>query len=336
MEWTIEKLAKHYKLAYIGDPELVLHHVCGLSPVIHNSVLYITQAGDLSSLEGRRDILILARPEHGDERYNMLLTEDPLALHVKIAELLNPPLKTSQRVHSTAIIGEGVEIAENVTIDANVVIYDGVTIGSGTVIRAGVVIMDDCDIGENCLIYPNVTLREHTTIGHRVILHAGCVIGSDGFGFFERDGKHQKIPQVGYVQIEDDVEIGANCTIDRSRFYCTLIRRGTKLDNLVHVAHNCEVGEDSLLTAQVGLAGSVITGRHTVMGGQSGIVDQVRVGDNVTVYAKGLVTKNIKDNEIVGGIPARGAFKWKRSQALIQMLESMLKRLKKLEERQGE
>ncbi len=165
--------------------------------------------------------------------------------------------------------------------------------------------MDDVTIGDDCVLYPNVTLYPHTLLGTRIIIHAGTVVGSDGYGYIpDRQGHHLKRPHVGRVVVEDDVEIGANCCIDRATFGETRIRRGTKIDNLVQIAHNVEIGEDNLLVSQVGIAGSTVLGRHVVMGGNSGIADHVTVGDNVIIGAKAGVHNDVHENSVFAGFPA--------------------------------
>ena len=209
--------------------------------------------------------------------------------------------------------------------------YDNVAIGDHSVIRAGVVVMNDSTIGKHCIIHPNVSVSDHCTIGNNVILHSNVVIGSDGFGYYQRNCVNVKIPQVGGVIIEDDVEIGAGSAIDRARFYNTIIRKGSKFDNLVHIAHNVEVGEHSFIAGQSGIAGSTRTGHHLIMGGQSGIRDNLEIGDHVTLLARTAVLADTKSNSTMAGMPARPFKKWKKNQALLNSIDRITNRLKKLE-----
>jgi UDP-3-O-[3-hydroxymyristoyl] glucosamine N-acyltransferase len=192
--------------------------------------------------------------------------------------------------------------------------------------------MPDTNIGKDCILYPNVVIREKCNIGDRVIIHPGAVIGADGFGFFQRDGINLKIPQVGEVIIEDDVEIGACSTIDRGRLEKTIVRQGSKIDNQVQIAHNVEVGAHSLISGQSAIGGSTKIGHHLVLGGQSGIRDNIKVGNNVTVAARGAVSTTTKNNAVLGGSPAIDFEKWRRNVALLNSLESLHERVKQLEE----
>ena len=201
-------------------------------------------------------------------------------------------------------------------------------IGARAQIHAGVVVGDHCTIGADAILYPNVTLYPRTVLGERVIVHSGAVLGSDGFGF-ARDGEaHRKIPQVGWVEVEDDVEIGANTTIDRGTFGATRIGRGTKIDNLVQVAHNVQVGEHCLLVAQSGLAGSTRLGRAVTIAGQSGAAGHLSLGDGVKVGAKSAVLEDLPPGAFVIGHPAVDHRQWKRMQAALRRLPELLRRLR--------
>ena len=178
-----------------------------------------------------------------------------------------------------------------------------------------------------------MVVQEKTEIGDRVILQSGAVIGADGHGYFQRKGINQKIPQVGNVHLEDDVEIGACTTIDRARFRTTTIKQGCKIDNQVQIAHNVQLGEQSLISAQAALGGSVKTGNHLIMGGQSGIRDNVNVGNNVTAIARAVITANTLDKEVIGGMPGRPVSQWRKLQSLINRLGDLFERVRKLESR---
>ena len=181
-------------------------------------------------------------------------------------------------ISNLAHIGKNVTLGDDVSIWPFVTLDDGVSIGRDTRLYSGVFVGRGSIIGEECVMYPNVTVREGVTIGNRVIIHPGAVIGSDGFGYIQHGGRHHKIPQIGTVVIEDDVELGANVTVDRATFGKTIIRRGTKVDNLVQIAHNVEIGEHNIIVAQVGVAGSSTTGHHVMIGGQAGVADHVDDG----------------------------------------------------------
>ena len=206
-------------------------------------------------------------------------------------------------------------------------------IGDRTTILPLVAICEGARIGADCLLFPHVTIREHCEVGDRVIIHSGAVIGSDGFGYAKDGATHHKIPQIGIVRIEDDVEIGANSTVDRATTGITLIKRGSKLDNLVQVAHNVVIGEDSILAAQVGVSGSTELGRNVVLAGQAGLVGHIKIGDGAKVGAQGGVTKSIPPDTSVSGYPAREHGHSKKIYAATARLPEMMKEFRRLQER---
>lgn len=229
-----------------------------------------------------------------DTRLAQIRVANPArAFEQVVLKLAPPPVQFEPGTHKTAVLDPGVRLGDGVTVQAHVVIEAGVTIGDGAVIGAGSFVGRDCAIGAQTLIYPNVTIRERSIIGARVIVHSGAVIGADGFGFEMVEGRYTKIPQVGHVQIDDDVEIGANTTIDRARFGRTWIQRGVKIDNLVQVAHNVVIGEHTAIAAQAGMAGSVRVGKYVVIAGQAGLVGHVEVADRAIIGAQTGVTKSI-------------------------------------------
>ncbi len=239
-----------------------------------------------------------------------LVDEEPyLKLAMASAFFAPPPMKTEG---AEPVIGQGSEVAPGVNFGKDV------KVGKGVTIMPGCYIGDDTVIGDDTLIYPNVTLYSRTVIGKRCIIHAGTVIGSDGYGFAHtKDGKHVKLHQLGNVVIENDVEIGANCAIDRGTLDSTIIKEGVKLDNLVHVAHNCEIGEHSLITGQVGLSGSTKLGRNVVMGGQSGTAGHLEIGPFCTIAARGGVTKSIEGGKVYAGFPLMEHKRWLRLNAML-------------------
>jgi len=229
-------------------------------------------------------------------------------------------------------------LADDVSIYPFAYVGEGVRIGSRVVIHPGVCVGREVIIGDDTVLYPNVVVYPLCVIGARVIIHAGAVIGSDGFGFVKEEGRNVKIHQVGAVEIEDDVEVGANSCIDRATFGTTRIKRGVKIDNLVQIAHNVVIGEDSIVVAQVGISGSTTLGRNVTLGGQVGLADHLEVGDNVMVAAQSGVMKDVQSNQIVGGTPAlphRQALRvtsvWTRLPELKRELEELKGRLEKVE-----
>ncbi len=347
MKYTLKKLCNELKVKFSGNENLELTHVCGLDNLVPGGVGFLNDPSGLDSIpvpEGvhkKKDIDIGNIATHEvamvvskgvkSPSHNLIYSDDPLHLHVKIASLLHPLPKADKSIHDGAVIGNNVDIGDNVTIDANVVIYDDVKIGNNTILRSGVVIMEKSVIGNDCILYPNVVVCNECIIGANVIIYPNAVIGSDGHGYYQREGINYKIPQVGRVIIEDDVEIGACTTIDRGRLEDTIIGKGTKIDNHVQIAHNVEVGEQSLLSAHCAIGGSAKTGHHLIMGGQGGIRDNIKIGNGVIVGPWSAVSSNTKDGTVLLGIPAIQADNWKRNMGYISNIDRLFNRVKKLE-----
>ncbi len=255
-----------------------------------------------------------------DEKHAGLLPKSTIALITDEAYL---KLALASKFFAHAIVTKGghPNLGENCDIDKRVRFGSNVTVGDNVTIMAGCYVGDNVVIGSNTLLYPNVTLYHDTHIGKHCIIHAGTVIGCDGYGFAHtKQGEHIKIYQNGNVVVEDNVEIGANCSIDRAVFGTTFVRKGTKLDNLIQIAHNCDVGEYSLMAAQVGLAGSSTLGRNVVMGGQSATAGHLEIGAFTTIAGKGGVTKSLEGGKTYAGFPAIEIKLWRKMQAVLMRL----------------
>ena len=233
--------------------------------------------------------------------------------------------------HASAVVDPGAQIDPTAHVGPRCVVGKGSRIGREAVLMAGVVVGADCVVGEATRVFPQVTLYDHTQVGARVRIHAGAVLGSDGYGYVFAAGAHHKVPQIGRLIIEDDVEIGANVTIDRGALGATVVGRGTKVDNLVHLAHNVTVGAHCLLIAQVGIAGSTTVGDYVTMAGQVGVADHLRIGSRVTIGAQAGVMNDIPDGQIWVGAPARPALQTKRQVIAAEKLPGMIRRVAALE-----
>jgi len=315
------------------------------------SSLEQAQPGDLAYVEGDRFMkaaldskaaaFVVEKPLSGISRPQLVVANPKYAFARLVQQFFTPPYK-ARGIAQQISQGSGVQIGPDVSIWPFVTLGDRVRIGARVTLYPGVFIGDDSVVGDECLLYPNVTVRERCTIGKRVIIHSGTVIGSDGFGYVQQEGRHHKIPQIGTVVIEDDVELGANVTVDRATFGQTVIKRGTKVDNLVQIAHNVTVGEHNILVAQVGIAGSTTLGSHVIVGGQAGLADHIEIGDRVMIAARSGVNRSLTGNQIVSGTPAMPHEVSIKAQAVVprlpelrQQVRELLQRVSALEARTG-
>ena len=257
---------------------------------------------------------------------------DPRAAFAKLLEMFAPKLKIQKGINPNAHIGENVKLGENVTIMPFAVIDDGAEIQSGAIIYPHVYIGQHVTIGADTVIYSSVTIREFCKVGSRCVIHSSAVIGADGFGFTTSKGVHTKIPQVGNVIIEDDVEIGAHVGIDRAAMGSTVIGHGTKIDNLVHVAHNCKIGANCLIVAQTGISGSVTVGDNVTFGGQVGTVGHITIGGNSIYAARSGISKNMPEGFFGCGFPIQSHSDWLRQQAALKKVPELLEKIRKLEQ----
>ena len=262
----------------------------------------------------------------------LLRVSNPAAAFATVVSAFAPPeLVLQPGIHPSAIVSPGAILGEGVSIGANAVIEEGVIIGTGTAVGAGSVIAQEVRIGDHCHLHANVTIRERCILGNRVILQPGAVIGSCGFGYEFHEGHHRKIPQTGIVEIGDDVEIGANTTIDRARFGRTLIGEGSKIDNLVQIAHNVQIGSHTIICSQVGIAGSTKVGSYVTLAGQVGLAGHIEIGDKDVLGAQSGLSKNVPAGSLVIGAPAKPIKEWKQSNFYISQLGKLYDRVKALE-----
>ena len=333
MERTLKEIAKIVDGEIIGDEKTVITGVCGIKEAKKGDLTFIANSRYLSLVKHTNASAIITSRDVKSAPLPIIRTDNPSIAFAKMVNLIAPnEVKRPKGIHPTAVIGEKVKIGRNVAIQAYAVIGDNVEIKDNTVLYAGVFVGHHTKIGRDCSIYPYVIIRERVIIQDRVIIHGGTIIGSDGFGFSTVKGVHHRIPQIGSVVIEDDVEIGANVTIDRARFDKTIIKKGTKIDNLVQIAHNVVIGEHSIIVAQSGISGSAIIGNNVTLAGQAGVIGHITIGDNTVVAGRAGVTKSIPANACVSGFPAKSHSVAKRINACVQTLPSLYKKVKELEE----
>lgn len=257
--------------------------------------------------------------------------EDPRAAIAKLLEIFTPKLQIPEGVSPQASIGKNVKLGRDVSILPFAVIDDNATIGDRVTIFPHAYIGQFAEVDSDSRIYPSVTIREHCRIGKRCVIHANTVIGSDGFGFTTKDGIHTKVPQVGNVVVEDDVEIGSHVGIDRAAMGSTVIGHGTKIDNLVHIGHNCKIGANCLIVAQTGISGSVTVGDNVTFGGQVGTVGHISIGSNSIFAARSGITHNMPDGYFGAGFPVQTHAEWLKNQVALKHLPDIMKKIKRLE-----
>ena len=334
MKISLSKIAALVQGNVIGDADKM---ISGAAPFELAGEDEITVAGQAKFLKKIGDCLaaaiIVARDTKIDA-HNLVQVDNPMVAFAKILQYFHPPIQPPAGIHPSAVVGPDFKCGQNVTVGPQAVIGRQVKVGDRVWLHPGVVLGDEVIIGDDVVINPNVTIQARCIIGNRVIIHAGTVIGSDGFGFAP-DGKcYHKIPHTGIVQIDDDVEIGANNAIDRGTFGKTHIGRGVKTDNLVQIAHNVRVGENTIIVAQVGISGSVTIGKNAVLAGQAGVAGHLTIGDGAIVGPQTGVGKPVPDGQIVSsGIPEMPHRLWLRVQRLIPKLPEFSKRLRGLEKR---
>jgi UDP-3-O-[3-hydroxymyristoyl] glucosamine N-acyltransferase len=331
---TVSALAAHVRGQAFGDGNVIIHRVASLETAGDGEIAYVEDEKFFAVASASKASCVIA-PAGADVKARCRIeVKKPKLAFALIAEILHPPKKRTPEIHPSSVIAPSAKVGEQVFIGAFVCIGENSSVGDGTQISAGAKIGDGVTIGRDCVIHPNVFLEDGVTIGDRVILHAGVVIGADGFGYVRDEHSHHKFPQIGTVVIEDDVELGANTCVDRAALGRTHIGRGTKIDNLVHVGHNCDIGERVVIAAQTGISGSVTIEDDCIIGGQVGFGDHIRVQRGAVIGSKaGVLPGKIVRPGVWWGIPIQPLDEYKRLSAHISRLPHMRKELKELTER---
>ncbi|WP_372680525.1 UDP-3-O-(3-hydroxymyristoyl)glucosamine N-acyltransferase, partial [Desulfosarcina sp.] len=298
-EYSLEAIAEATNGEAVGQKKKKISSVAPFETADSNQITFAGSVNYLKRIDDTRAGAILVPTGFKAPGKNLIGVSNPQLAFAKVVALFHPTVPPPPGINKTAAIGSDLRTGDGVYIGAFTSVGNRVTIGADSIIQDGVFIGDGVIIGDKVLIHPHVTIMNGCRIGNRVTIHPGSVIGSDGYGFVAESGRYHKIPQIGIVQIDDDVEIGACNTIDRATFGRTWIQRGVKTDNLVHIAHNVVVGEDSLIVAQVGIAGSTQIGHHAILAGQAGISGHLTIGSHVTVGPMTGVGKSISDGEVV-------------------------------------
>lgn len=312
MQFTVREIAEKLNCEFQGEGGKLISGVASIENCDSDKLVFAIGQPWIKHLNGISVGAVIVTEDPGIAGINYLIHPRPHHAFVEVIHLFHPEEENYSGINADARVAETAAVATPCSISHNVTIGDGARIGRGAKIYPGVFIGRNVTIGEDCTLKANVVIEHDCILGDRVILHAGTIIGTDGYGFLRDGDKHLKIPQLGRVCIGNDVEIQANCCIDRGALEDTIIGNGVKMDNFVHVGHNCIIGDNCLLVAQVGISGSCKIGKNVVLAGKVGLKDGVSIGDNTIVTARSVVTKNLKADMIAGGYPAGDIENWRK------------------------
>ena len=335
MKKTVQELATILGGKVIGNGEALIEDVKGLAEAkatditfaVHPYTEYIPQVHAGA-------VIVSEEVPAGDN--TLVVVENPRPAFSQLLVLFHPSQSIAAGIHPTAIVDDSATIGSNEAIMAYAVIGKNVTLGDNCTIYPYVFIGDNVTIGSGTTIFPGAVIHENCVLGKNNVIRAHAVIGGEGFGFATKDGKHTRIPQIGNVVLGDDVEIGACTCIDNATLGSTKVGRGTKIDNLVHLGHNDEIGEDCFIIAQCGVAGSTKIGNHVILAGQTGCTGHITIGDNAVFAGKSGIVGNMKGNQVYAGFPARPHIEWSRTQVYLKRLPEMAKQVKALEKKLAE
>jgi UDP-3-O-[3-hydroxymyristoyl] glucosamine N-acyltransferase len=334
MKATLAQLAAMVGGSLEGPPEREVSGLKGIEEAGPQDVAFLANPRYAKALPTcQAGVVLVSREQKVPQGLAVIRVADPYLAYAKVLTAASAKPYEAGGVHPRAVVDDTAELGPEVTVHALAYVGPGAKLGARVVLHSGVHVGAGAEVGDDTVLHPNVTLYYGCKIGRRCIIHGGSVIGADGYGFVPEGEGYFKIPQLGIVQIEDDVEIGALCTIDRAALGRTWIKSGVKTDNMVHIAHNCVVGENTLLVAQVGISGSTKLGRHVVLGGQAGVAGHIEIGDNVQAAGGSGIIKSVPSGEILGGVPAMPHKLWLRTSGLIKRLPELFDRLRALEKR---
>lgn len=333
MEFTLQQIAERIGGEVVGDPATLINGLGSLDDALEGQITFLGNPKYAAKVAKTSASAVIVPQGAESCGKNVIVSSNPYLSFAKLLTLFYGEKRRAQGVLPGAFVSPGATLGADITIYPGACIADGVIIGDRVVIHSGAVIYENVAIGSDVTVHANVSIRERTSIGDRVIIHNGAVIGSDGFGYVPDGKRHFKMPQVGIVVIEDDVEIGANSTIDRATLGVTRIGRGTKIDNLVQIAHNCTIGEDTIFVAQSAVAGSTKIGNNVTLGGQVAISGHIEIGDNMMFGGKGGVTGSMTTPGVYSGLPAIPHKEWLKSSVLFARLPEFRKNIAELEKR---
>ena len=316
-----------------GNPDVEITGVAGLNDAVQGDITYIIDNSVIDTMPDINASAVIVKNKAESLEISMLIVKNPQFVFAKALEIFYSNPYESTGVSDRAIIGSNVSFGQEVSVHELAYVGDNASIGSRVTIMPGAFIAEGVIIGNDCYIHPNVTIEKNVTIGNNVTIHSGSVIGADGFGYVLEKGEHYKIPQIGGVIIEDKVEIGANVTIDRATSKNTIIGFGTKIDNLVQIAHNVIIGKHCIILSQVGISGSVEIGNYVILAGQVGVRDHIKIGDRAIAGAKSGIGCNLPEGQVYSGSPAIPHSLWLRAQSIYSKLPDFIKRIQGLEKK---
>lgn len=327
---TLQEIAELVNGRLAGDPEIAISGATNIADAGKTDITFAVDPHIEEAAVCEAGAVILPDTVKSFPRPAIYVAEPRVAFAL-LLEAFTPPLRLHTGISELAFVGKDTELGKNVTLMPFAVVDDHVKIGDNTILYPHTYVGQHVTIGADATLYSNVTIREYCRLGDRVIVHSSTVIGADGFGFTTQDGVHTKVPQVGNTVLEDDVEVGAHVGIDRATTGSTIIGHGTKIDNLVHIGHNCHIGANNLIVAQTGISGSTIVGDNVTFGGQVGTVGHIEIGGHSVFAARSGITQNTPEGVFYAGFPAQPHQEWLRMKAAIKHLPEMAKRLRHLE-----
>ena len=336
MKKTLQEIADYLGGSVAGDAGVLIGGLATLDDAGEGQLTFLANPKYAAKVATTRASAVLLPAGGNPQGRNAIFHANPYLAFARLLTLFYTAPAAPLGVMPGAFVAEGAKLGAGVTVYPGACVGAGVVVGERVTLHPGVVLYPGVVLGDDVTLHANVSVRERCRIGSRVTIHDGSVIGSDGFGYAPDGKSWYKIPQIGIVVVEDDVEIGSNCVIDRAALEVTRIGRGTKIDNLVQIAHNCVIGEDCMIVSQVGISGSTQVGNHVIMGGQVGVAGHLKIGDNVMIGAKSGVPNNIAPNQVVSGIPVLPHREWLKVSVLVPKLPEFRKTVNSLEKRVAE
>lgn len=333
--YTLNEIVNRLGGELVGEPNILIHKVATLASAQSGEIAFLASGKYLPQLKDTKaGAVILNQQNRNSIDAPRIIADNPYAYFAKVSTLLNPPLQAIPGIHPNAFVDPTANIAKSAEIGAFVYVGKNVHIGEGSIVYPGCYVGDNVKIGSGCCLYPNVVVYHHCQIGDKVIIHSGAIIGADGFGIAEENGFWIKIPQIGRVIIGNDVEIGANTTVDRGAMDDTVIENGAKLDNQIQVGHNVKIGAHTAIAGCVAIAGSTVIGKHCKIGGATGIIGHLNIADHVDISAFTLITKSIENKgAYTGAYPFSTHKDWLKNASHLRHLDDLADTIKRLEKR---